>query len=146
MDSVISPALPSNRVGDLKTLVQLVHRLDAVSTQSCEETVARQRQMVAQLCRLLGSHLTGETLHGSSRQQSVGHLDMEHADLPPRVRQTLGRLLAGDSEKQIAARMGLSPHTVHCYVKTLYRSFEVSSRGELLSRFVMSNSPHQVHA
>ena len=55
------------------------------------------------------------------------------ADLPPRLRQTLARLVAGDSEKQVARRLGISPHTVHNYVKALHQRFEVSSRGELLA-------------
>jgi DNA-binding CsgD family transcriptional regulator len=32
--------------------------------------------------------------------------------------------------------MGASPHTVHVYVKSLYRRYNVSSRGELLSKWV----------
>jgi DNA-binding CsgD family transcriptional regulator len=59
-----------------------------------------------------------------------------NSGLSPRHRQTLQRLLAGDSEKQIAAHLGVSPHTVHVYVKALYRRFDVSSRGELLARFI----------
>ena len=54
------------------------------------------------------------------------------------MRQTLERLLAGDSEKEIAVRLRLSPHTVHVYVKSLYRRFGVCSRGELFARFVRS--------
>jgi DNA-binding CsgD family transcriptional regulator len=57
-------------------------------------------------------------------------------DLSPRERQTLECLLSGDSEKQIAAKIGLSPHTVHIYVKAIYRNYNVSTRGELLSRFL----------
>lgn len=136
MDTVTSLTPPSTRVGDLKTLVQLVHRLDAATTQCCEDAIAHQRVMVAQLCRLLGTYLNGEAPPVS--RQLLGRQNVEQSDLPPRVRQTLGCLLVGDSEKQIAAKMGVSPHTVHCYVKTLYRSYEVSSRGELLSRFVTS--------
>jgi DNA-binding CsgD family transcriptional regulator len=56
------------------------------------------------------------------------------AEMPARCRQTLERLLAGDSEKQVAARLGVSAHTVHVYVKALHRHFGVSSRGELLAR------------
>jgi DNA-binding CsgD family transcriptional regulator len=54
--------------------------------------------------------------------------------LPPRMKQTLDELLAGASEKQIAAKLGISPHTVHNYVKALHQRFEVSSRGELLAK------------
>jgi DNA-binding CsgD family transcriptional regulator len=58
------------------------------------------------------------------------------ARLSPRQQQTLRHLLAGDSEKQIAEKLSRSPHTVHTYVKAIYRNFRVSSRGELLSLFV----------
>lgn len=58
------------------------------------------------------------------------------ASLPPRLRPVLRRLLAGDAEKQAAAKLGLSPHTVHEYTKVLYRTFGVNSRGELLAKFV----------
>ena len=54
--------------------------------------------------------------------------------LPPRLAQTLSELLAGSSEKQIAMKLDLSPHTIHNYVKALHQRFGVSSRGELLAR------------
>ena len=57
----------------------------------------------------------------------------EFARLPPRLRQTLELLAAGDGEKQVARRLGLSRHTVHDYVKALHRCLGVSSRGELLA-------------
>jgi DNA-binding CsgD family transcriptional regulator len=60
----------------------------------------------------------------------------EAAQLSPRLRQTLDCLLSGDSEKQVAIRLGLSFPTVHQYVTALYRKFDVSSRGELLAKFV----------
>lgn len=53
--------------------------------------------------------------------------------LPPRLREVLTMLLAGDSEKQIARQLAISPHTVHSHVKRLHRRFNVSSRGELLA-------------
>src|SRR4051812_1704635 len=56
--------------------------------------------------------------------------------LSPRMRQTLERLMAGDGEKQVALRLSLSQHTIHVYIKALYRSFGVNSRGELLARFL----------
>ena len=60
----------------------------------------------------------------------------ERDGLAPRLEQTLSHLLRGDSEKQIAAKLNLSRHTVHVYVKSLYRHYNVSSRGELLARWV----------
>ncbi|APR84672.1 Transcriptional regulator, LuxR family protein [Minicystis rosea] len=53
--------------------------------------------------------------------------------LAPRLQDTLRALARGQSEKQVAASLGLSPHTVHEYVKALYRHFGVQSRSELLA-------------
>lgn len=57
-------------------------------------------------------------------------------DLPPRLKAVLRQLLMGNSEKQAAKALGLTTTTVHTYVKALYRQYDVSSRGELLARFV----------
>jgi len=54
--------------------------------------------------------------------------------LPRRLRQTLGELDGGRSEKEIADALGLSQHTVHQYVKSLYRRYAVRSRAELTAR------------
>lgn len=108
----------SCRVGDLAAMARILVKL-----HPDDDPVRRKRKLVAQFCHLVG--------------QQVGATAPAPGDgLPPRVRETLGRLLAGDSEKQIARRMGLSPHTVHVYVKSVYRHYDVSSRGELLARFV----------
>ncbi|MBL8764774.1 MAG: hypothetical protein JNM07_10945 [Phycisphaerae bacterium] len=56
--------------------------------------------------------------------------------LPERWLGVLARLAAGDSEKQAAAALGLSPHTVHEYAKCLHGHFGVHSRGELLARCI----------
>ena len=53
--------------------------------------------------------------------------------LSPRLRAVLERLLEGHAEKQIAFDLELSPHTVHDYVKALYKKFGVASRAELLA-------------
>jgi DNA-binding CsgD family transcriptional regulator len=54
--------------------------------------------------------------------------------LPPRVRQTLELLLAGDSMKRIAEKLGISVHTVNDYMKTLHQRLGVSTRTELLKK------------
>ncbi len=58
--------------------------------------------------------------------------------LSPRQQQTLQYLLAGRSEKEIADIMLLSRNTVHHHVKALHRHFGVSSRSELLAKWVRS--------
>lgn len=58
--------------------------------------------------------------------------EQKRAELPLRLRKCLACLMAGDSEKQVAAKLGLSQHTVHTYVKKLHAHFGVSSRSELL--------------
>jgi DNA-binding CsgD family transcriptional regulator len=47
----------------------------------------------------------------------------------------LACLAEGDSEQQVALRLGISAHTVHEHVKRLHRRFGVSSRGELLAHW-----------
>jgi DNA-binding NarL/FixJ family response regulator len=54
--------------------------------------------------------------------------------LAPRVRATLDCLLLGAADKEIAVRLGLSPHTVRGYVKAIYRAYEVNGRAELIVR------------
>ncbi|MBC7785278.1 MAG: hypothetical protein H7144_15695 [Burkholderiales bacterium] len=56
-----------------------------------------------------------------------------HQSLAPRLRQTVDLLVAGKSEKEIAHAIGISPHTVHNYVKALHKRFNVASRGELIA-------------
>lgn len=56
--------------------------------------------------------------------------------LSRRMAQTLACLLEGDSEKQVAARLGLSQATIHQYVTALYRHFGVRSRAQLLAHIM----------
>jgi DNA-binding CsgD family transcriptional regulator len=56
------------------------------------------------------------------------------SDLPPRLAQTLNELASGLSEKQVALKLELSPHTIHNYIKALHQRFGVNSRAELLAK------------
>ncbi len=94
------------------------------------------RREIADFCRYLGARLNGELPRNNITPIPAT------IRLSPRMRQTLDRLLAGDSEKQIAKNLSVSQHTVHVYVKSLYRAFEVNSRGELLARFVQVPPPY----
>jgi len=61
--------------------------------------------------------------------------------LPPRKRETLQYLLAGDRETQIAAKVEMSRTTIHNHVKSLYRHFNVASRRELLDKWPKRKEP-----
>jgi hypothetical protein len=68
------------------------------------------------------------------RQLTLPGEPAEERALPCQLQQVLRRLLCGDSEKQVAARLSLSPHTVNRHVQRLFRRFDVHSRGELMFR------------
>lgn len=58
-------------------------------------------------------------------------LQIADSPLPPSHRRVLHQLLTRDSEAAIARHLGLSPATVHTYVREIYRSLGVSSRAGL---------------
>jgi DNA-binding CsgD family transcriptional regulator len=66
----------------------------------------------------------------------AGFHEPSPADLPPRVRQTLQCFLEGDSDKQAARRLSLGRHTINQYAKAIFAHFGVSSRTELLARWI----------
>jgi DNA-binding NarL/FixJ family response regulator len=121
------------RRGNLGAVLRVART--ARSTNTADTAYARRKE-IADFCRYLGARLKGEPLPASPPAMPQG------LKLSPRMRQTLDCLLAGDSEKQIARKLALSPHTVHVYVKALYRGFDVCSRSELLARFVQL--PHDL--
>jgi DNA-binding CsgD family transcriptional regulator len=88
--------------------------------------------MVAGFCRLLSENVLGGKAAKPSPIQGVPPMP----PMSPRVAQTLELLLAGDSEKQIAGKLKISQHTVHDYVKRVYRQFGVGTRAELLALWV----------
>lgn len=68
------------------------------------------------------------------RKDALAKVRDPGSELPPRLSQTLAALQAGCSEKEVSTRLGISPHTVHNYVKALHQRLGVTSRGELLSK------------
>jgi DNA-binding CsgD family transcriptional regulator len=111
---------------------------------SCQRTYDPPRLFGFVLLRPLDARRYGKRerrlvhlFHGELSRYVGTALELEQggaiACLPPRLRETLECLLEGDSEKQVAARLGLSRHTVHEYVTALYRRLDVSSRAELMA-------------
>jgi DNA-binding NarL/FixJ family response regulator len=57
-------------------------------------------------------------------------------NLPRRCIEVLHLLCDGHSEKEISTNLEIGMGTVHTYVKTLYRHFDVKTRSELLSLWI----------
>ena len=100
-----------------------------------------ERPFSRQAVRLVG--LLHSALGPMISRQLAPAADPSPSDLSPRVRQVLECLLEGDGEKQIAARLGLSRATVSEYVGRIYRHFGVSSRPELMARWVRFAKPQR---
>jgi DNA-binding CsgD family transcriptional regulator len=116
------------RIGDLGAMVRASRGLDGNEGAEVLDSVTKKRRLVAMFCKMMGEQARGnggETLAQPPQQP-----------LSPRQRQTLELLLTGNAEKEIARRLAISRHTVHVYVKSLYKCFGVCSRGELLARWV----------
>lgn len=88
---------------------------------------AREKVMVREAQRVL-SPLVGGPL--------ARYGEPSPSSLPKRGRQVLNCLLAGDSDKQIAARLGISRFTVNGHTKAIFRHFAVGGRAELQARWI----------
>lgn len=129
------------RIGDMAAMLRIMHPLNGSLP---DHTVGRQR-LLADLCRFIGvkvGSLPPEALGFPPHPLNIKPVTVNSpvqvspavTELSRRMEQTLEHLLTGDSEKQVARKLELSQHTVHGYVKALYRRFGVSSRAELLAR------------
>jgi DNA-binding CsgD family transcriptional regulator len=63
----------------------------------------------------------------------AGRLPSVARQLSDAQQRVLRLILQGLSEKEVAARLHLSPHTVHTHVKNVYQALQVHSRGELIA-------------
>jgi len=111
--------LKTKKLADFSAAARVVRSISA----GTHDTVDVRRKVLADFCKSIGRSLGQAPI-----MVEPGH------GLPPRLRDTLRCLLAGDSEKQVASRLILSPHTVHVYVKKLYKLYDVNSRSELLAK------------
>ena len=144
------------RQGDVHAMLRLMQPLDASDTS---DPPLRKRRLLADLCRLIGNEVNGNghaaaAPKGNGAANGHAHANGDGGDaaaqtvdavlnaqrLSRRMEQTLRSLLGGAGEKQIAAKLGLSHHTVRVYVEALYKKYGMCSRGELLARWVKSES------
>ena len=119
-------------------MLRVMQPLDGLSTS---DPLLRRRRLLADLCRLIGNEIDGKYVgDGNDNIGNEPSPMIQTQGLSRRMRQTLRSLLCGNSEKQIALKLGLSQHTVHVYVKALYKKYGVSSRGELLAKWVQTST------
>ncbi len=67
-------------------------------------------------------------------EETAETMEWDEVRLSPRLREMFALLLTGASEKEIAHQLGISQHTVHDHVKTLYKKLGVRSRLQLMAR------------
>src|SRR3712207_210780 len=79
---------------------------------------------------------TLEEMFRRVRESQLGAGFDVDAELSPRQRDTLQLLLFGVSEKEVARLLSISVHTAHEHVKAIYKSVGVTSRAELMARFL----------
>jgi len=58
-------------------------------------------------------------------------------ELTGREREVLQKLISGASYKTIAGQLGISIHTVNNHIRHIYEKLQVSSRGEVVSKFML---------
>jgi DNA-binding NarL/FixJ family response regulator len=78
-------------------------------------------------------HSRAELLSVARRTRVMQATRRAIRELSPRLRQTLALLLTGLRERDIACVVGVSFHTLHQYVKTVYQALGVRSRPELMA-------------
>lgn len=136
---VVCHALPL-----VPNLLPDAHQIPRAGATHCLSAARRTRDggaIVLQVCRALQPDQDPEPLLRLMRlalppARRLSTAGSRAAALPAVQRQTLRLLLIGWSEKQIAAHLGRSRHTVHHHVKQIYRALGVTSRPELLARFL----------
>ncbi len=87
----------------------------------------RERIIMATLCSVMRPLIT---------ELFLQYDPMEDQELSPAQQDVLKLALTGASEKQIARRLHRSYHTVHSHLRAIYQAYGVSSRAELMARFI----------
>ncbi len=59
--------------------------------------------------------------------------------LTPREREVCRALAAGFTNRQIAAQLGMSEHTVRNHTHEIFRTLRVRTRGEVIARYLREN-------
>lgn len=74
------------------------------------------------------------------RVDSAGHTNLI-ASLGRRERQVVQLLVQGFRTKEISAQLGLSPHTINCYLRSIYKKLNVVGRSQLSAWYYQNVHP-----
>jgi DNA-binding CsgD family transcriptional regulator len=86
--------------------------------------------------------VNGSELDAELETQSVSDVfesspvEIDQLRLSAAERRVFDLILYGHAEKEMARRLQISRHTVHCHVRRIYQVLDVRSRAELLAQFV----------
>ena len=86
---------------------------------------------------------TDELLKGIQtgiRERKSTRETVDSLDLTAREKEVTSLLLAGDSQKMIAAKLNVSFSTVSFHIRNLYRKLNIQSKGELFALFLAEES------
>ena len=72
-------------------------------------------------------------VNGLSRRDMGDYMWECWLALSPREQEVAALACLGDTNRQIAARLGISPHTVKTHVRNILRKFDLYSKDELRS-------------
>jgi DNA-binding CsgD family transcriptional regulator len=75
-------------------------------------------------------------IQNSQKERKSTRETVESLDLTAREKEVTALILAGDSQKMIAAKLKVSFSTVSFHVRNLYRKLNIQSKGELFALFL----------
>lgn len=87
-------------------------------------------QVSSAICSFNGSD--EETVSARRIDVPAYHANPNMAKLTPAQQRVYSLLLEGHLEKEVAAALGISIHTVHWHAKSIYSALAVSTRAELI--------------
>lgn len=93
----------------------------------------------------LGEHQVAVVVEPAGPADLVA-IVLESYDLTQRESEVVPLLARGLSNKEIAAEMCISPHTVNDHIKTIFAKCDVTSRGELVARLFADHILEHHHA
>jgi len=123
LDGYPHATIYTRMIDDLHRIYLIIHQ-DASATLAASQNVLT--HIINQLGKLLGCLVTWQ-----ANPEILGEL---FARLTDREWIVLQGLNSEDGEKQLADRLGLSPHTLHSHIKSIYRKVGVQGRLQLLRR------------